>query len=161
MPGLIAGNVLPADEVPPTASEPSPLERAFRSALFPAWGQLTNGRRKKAVVLFSVQTYIYTRLVLETRRAWEAQREADRLTALGSEDPGVLADLSAAEAASQNHFDRRRDLLFWALVGGFYGAMDAYIDAQLGDFEGELDKDRSLFGGIDPAQGTVELGLRF
>ena len=32
---------------------PGPFERAVRSAVFPAWGQLTNGKNKKAAILFS------------------------------------------------------------------------------------------------------------
>lgn len=141
--------------------EPGPLERAFRSALFPAWGQLTNERPRKAVVIFTVQTYIYTRIVLETRKAREAQRRADRLALGDQEDPDVVFRLEAAETSAQEHYDRRRDMLFWAVVGGFYGAMDAYIDAHLGHFERDLDEDRTLFGTVDPVRGEAALGLRF
>ena len=140
---------------------PSPLQRAVRSAAVPAWGQLTNGKSTKAVVLLSVQTYIYTRVVLESRRAGESQRRAEWLRRMDTEDAVVASLLTAAEVSSQEHFDRRRNLLFWAIVAGFYGAIDAYIDAHLGDFEGDLEKDGALFARVDPGEGAVELGLRF
>ncbi|MBZ0204719.1 MAG: hypothetical protein K8H89_00235 [Flavobacteriales bacterium] len=153
---------LPVTPVPdPGPTEPGALERAFRSALFPAWGQLTNDRPRKAVVIFAVQTYIYSRVVLETRKAREAQRRADRFAAGDQADPDVVFAMEAAETSAQEHFDRRRDMLFWAVVGGFYGAMDAYIDAHLGHFERDLDEDRTLFGDVDPVRGEATLGLRF
>ena len=40
--------------VPP--GTPRPFTRALRSAVFPAWGQLSNGKSKKAAVLLAAQT---------------------------------------------------------------------------------------------------------
>jgi hypothetical protein len=158
---LALGSLAPA---PSRAAEtgaawvgPSAFERAVRSAVFPAWGQLTNGKNHKAAVLFSVQAYLYTRIVREGREGGAAEREEARLEGMGA-DP---AEIALARARATDHFDRRRNLLFWAFVAGFYGAIDAYIDAHLGDFERELEEGRTLFGRIDPADRSVELGLRF
>ena len=138
---------------------PSPFARAVRSAVFPAWGQVTNGKSKKAVVVFAAQTYLVTRVIGESRAAHEAERRAAAVA--GREDPASLALGLAARASAQQHFDTRRDLLFWSLMGAFYGAVDAYVDAHLGRFDEELDEGRTLFGGVDPQGRTVEVGLRF
>jgi hypothetical protein len=140
---------------------PSALQRAMRSAVFPAWGQLTNGKSKKAVVLFGVQSYLITRVVEETRAANESQRRLLALERLGETDPASLAAERAARDSAQDHFDTRRDLLFWVLVSGFYGAIDAYVDAHLGDFDEELEKSRGVFAGADAVERSVEVGVRF
>jgi hypothetical protein len=136
---------------------PGPFERAVRSAVFPAWGQLTNGKSKKAVVLFSVHAYLYTRIIKEGREGKAAEREQARLENLGASP----IEISRAEASATDHFDRRRNMIFWSIVASFYGAIDAYIDAHLGDFEKELEEGRTLFGRVDPAERSVELGMRF
>ena len=136
---------------------PSPFERAVRSVAFPAWGQLTNGKNKKAVALFSAQTYIYARLMIETRKGNEANRLADRLEGEGAS----LGDVNVARSSAADHFSRRRNLFFWAFVAGFYGALDAYVDANFGDIEAELEEGRDLFSSFDPASRTVTLGVHF
>jgi hypothetical protein len=156
----LAGAASPAraaEPVPP--GTPGPFARAVRSMVFPAWGQLTNGKSRKAVVLFTAQTYLITRVIEETRAAHESDRRADALERLP--DAGSALGARAARASAQEHFDTRRDLLFWALLGACYGAMDAYVDAHLGNFGTELDEGRRLFGSADPVERSVELGLRF
>jgi hypothetical protein len=127
--------------------------------VFPAWGQLTNGKPKKAAVQFSVQTYLLTRIVIETRRAGQAERDADWLRSTGEE--GLEGEIGLAESRAEDHYKRRRDLFFWWILAAFYGAMDAYVDAHLGDFEKELEDGRTLFSSIDPVGSSVELGIRF
>ncbi|MCA9750897.1 MAG: hypothetical protein KC591_01785 [Gemmatimonadetes bacterium] len=151
LPSVCAG----AEEIP----GPSPFARAIRSATFPGWGQLTNGKSKKAVVQFTVQSYLLTRLVIESREAGESRREADRLRAL--DEVAFGGDISLAEAKAEDHFKRRRDLMFWWIVTGFYGALDAYVDGYLGDFDAEIDAGKSLFSNVDPVERRVEIGLRF
>jgi hypothetical protein len=155
--GLAATGARAAEPVPP--GTPSPFARAMRSAAFPAWGQVTNGKSKKAVILFTAQTYVFTRVIEESRAAHESDRRANALLRRGDEES--LASAAIARASAQDHFDTRRDLLFWALIGAFYGAVDAYVDAHLGSFGAEVEKDRGLFGAADPAERRVELGVRF
>ena len=155
--GGVGGPARAAEVVPP--GSPSPFGRAMRSAVFPAWGQLTNGKSKKAVVVFTAQTYVLSRLIVESRAARAADRRADALS--GREDPEGIALEAAARASAQEHYDTRRDMLFWALLGAFYGAVDAYVDAHLGNFGEELDESRRLFANADPTERRVELGIRF
>jgi hypothetical protein len=141
----------------PEKPDPVPFAftRAMQSAVFPAWGQVANGRKVKAAVLFGFQTYIWTRVVVQTQRGKEWQQEVDRLEAAG----GTSAEVAHAEALAEEHFDTRRDLLFWAIIGSFYGALDAYIDAHLGDFDRELEEGRGLFAEVGPSAAHV--GYRF
>jgi hypothetical protein len=136
---------------------PSPFRRSLRSAVVPGWGQLTNGKPKKAVVQFGVQSYLLTRIVIESRDAGQANRAADALR--GMED--AAGEVDRLEAKAEDHYKRRRDLFFWWIVAAFYGALDAYVDAHLGDFEKDLEDGRTLFSGVDPVSGNVQLGLRF
>jgi hypothetical protein len=157
---LLLGGARPlAAQEGPRWEGPSAFGRAARSVVFPAWGQLTNGKTKKAAILFSVETYIYTRIVMETRRGKEDERRAAALEEMGAPENAI----ASARASADEHFNRRRDLFFWAIVAAFYGAIDAYIDAHLGDFEKELEDGRTLFGDIDvgSTEQSVELGIRF
>jgi hypothetical protein len=151
------GDTTEVVEEEPEKPDPVPFAftRAVQSAVFPAWGQVANGRKVKAAMLFSFQTYIWTRVVIQTNRGREWQHEADRLAAGG----GTSSEVARAEALSDEHFETRRDLLFWAIIGSFYGALDAYIDAHLGDFDRELEDSRGLFAEIEPS--SARLGYRF
>jgi hypothetical protein len=140
-------------EEPSGESGPSAFNRAARSVVFPAWGQLTNGKNEKAAVLFALQTYLYTRILVETRLGPDSER-----LALSASDSEVAwrAELTAADS-----FSRRRNLIFWVSLTAFYGAIDAYVDTHLGDFEQEIEESRGLFAGTDPVHGGLVLGVRF
>lgn len=157
--GVALGAPAARAEGPVPEGTPSPFARAVRSAAVPAWGQITNGKSKKAAVLMTVQAYVLTRLIEEHREAHESQRRADVLELRTDAEGIALAEI--ARDSAQEHFDRRRDMVFWALIGAFYGAVDAYVDAHLGNFERELEDDRDLFGAVDPAERRVEVGIRF
>jgi hypothetical protein len=155
LPGPIRAAEVERRDAPPG---PSAFERAARSALFPAWGQITNGKPRKGAILFGIQTYLYTRIIVESRAAGEADRLSARLEREGA-DPGEIA---LVEGWAENHYDRRRDLFFWAILAGFYGALDAYIDAHLGDIDRELEEGRGLFARVDPSgEPAVEVGWRY
>jgi len=140
----------PLEDVP---RGPSPANRAARSVIFPAWGQLTNERPVKAAALFALETYLATGIIVETRRGESKRRLADAAPDEASE---LLYD-GLADA----HFDRRRNLIFWSLLAVFYGVADAYVDAHLGEFDREIHEGRELFGNIDRVERTIELGVRF
>ena len=152
--GLALGMGFPARaEEPDEPPGPSAFNRAARSVFFPAWGQLTNGKNEKAAILFAVQTYLYTRILVETRRGHESER-----LALATDDPDVAW---RAELGADDSFQRRRNLIFWAILTAFYGAIDAYVDTYLGSFEQEIEQSRKIFAETDPATGGIALGVRF
>jgi hypothetical protein len=152
---LVAAAARPAGAADEPPLRPGALNRALRSAVMPAWGQVTNGKEKKACILLGVQTYLWTRLVMETRKGRESERRVRQLEAEGASSSAV----AAAEASAENHYDTRRDMVFWVILSSFYGALDAYVDAHLGDFDRELEEGRELFAGVSP--DGVEIGLRF
>jgi hypothetical protein len=132
---------------------PSPANRAARSAVFPAWGQLTNGRTVKTAALFALETYLVTGIIQESRQAAADQRASEAALDPAAEE--VYAGLADA------HYDRRRNLFFWSILTVLYGVIDAYVDAHLIDFDEEIEDRRELFGGIDPVEQTIALGVRF
>jgi hypothetical protein len=142
--------VSPPEDLP---RGPSPANRAARSFIFPAWGQLTNGSPVKAAGLFALETYLATGIIVETRRGESKRRLADA----APDDATELLYDGLADA----HFDRRRNLIFWSLLAVFYGVADAYVDAHLGEFDREIHEGRELFGNIDRVEQTIELGVRF
>ncbi len=148
--GLVAAS-------PSSAAEetivPSPANRAARSALFPAWGQLTNGANVKAAALFALETYLVTGIIHESHRARAHRYAADAAT---DEATSAMYD-GLADA----HYDRRRNLFFWSILAVLYGVIDAYVDAHLTDFDEELEDRRELLGSIDPVENSVEVGFRF
>jgi hypothetical protein len=133
------------------ARRPGLANRAARSAIFPAWGQLSNGKPVKAVALFALETYLATGIIVESRRGAAKRRLADLAADEASE-----AELNGLADA---HFDRRRNLIFWSVLAIFYGVADAYVDSHLGDFDKEIREGRELFTRIDPE--CVEIGVRF
>jgi hypothetical protein len=132
---------------------PSPANRAARSAVFPAWGQLTNGANVKAAALFALETYLVTGIIHESHRGRALRRAADTAT--------DEATTEIYDGLADAHYDRRRNLFFWSILAVLYGVIDAYVDAHLTDFDEELEDRRELLGSIDPLENTVEVGFRF
>jgi len=146
-----------SEEPAPPAAEASPgpsaANRAARSALFPAWGQLTNGSTAKTAALFALETYLASSIIVESRKGAYKEQLAD---AAPDEATELMYD-GLADA----HYDRRRNLIFWSLLTVLYGVADAYVDAHLGDFDREIEEGGELFGKIDRVDQTIELGVRF
>jgi hypothetical protein len=132
---------------------PSPANRAARSAVFPGWGQLTNGANAKAVGLFALETYLLTGIIHESHRG-----RAKRNAANAAADEATAA---VFDGLADAHYERRRNLLFWSILAVLYGVVDAYVDAHLSDLDEELEDRREVFGSIDPMEKTVEVSLRF
>jgi hypothetical protein len=150
----------PGGEQQPTAASadeaprgPSAGNRAARSALFPAWGQLTNGRTAKAAALFALETYLASSIIVESRKGAAKERLADEAPDEATEE--------MYDGLADAHYDRRRNLIFWSLLTVLYGVADAYVDANLGDFDREIKEGGELFGRVDGVDRTIELGVRF
>jgi hypothetical protein len=144
-----------ADEEKPEArpvKSVSPKGAVLRSALYPGWGQLSNGKPYKACVVFGVEVYFAGVAVLAGRRA---QDLLDRSRFAVSEVE--LADL---ERRYEEYIERRNAYLWWLGAAVLYSMLDAYVDAGLADVEEGLDKPAPIFlessAGDD---GSLRLGI--
>lgn len=93
----------------------------LRSVLVPGWGQWTNGKRLKALVVAGSEGYLIYRAVDWGR----IERNAVSLT---EEEHAAM---------------RRRDFTWWSIFAGALSMGDAYVDAHLRNFDVE-------FKGQDP-----------
>jgi hypothetical protein len=129
---------------PPAASgqgmEKSPLFAMLRSAVLPGWGQLYTEHPFRGGLIFTVEGFLVTLASVEERkadRAWEIYSQT-----------GDLHHLSEYNG----HHDRGRGFFNLAIAGYLLNIADAYVDAQLYGFEGNVSFDRAgerLVLGVD------------
>ena len=125
----------------------NPAFAALMSATVPGLGQFYNGKEMKGTALFAIESAILAGIGLENRRASQALSKWHR--------SGETVD-SYYDAYS-DHFDRRQTLVWWAVLVGLYGVLDAYVDAHLSDF----DKTLGVEHYVDPlAAGDESYGFR-
>lgn len=96
--------------------ETHPTRAAFRSALFPGWGQLANGKRWKAAGAFLVQTGLGLGVYTQHQRYLYYQ-------AVGQ-----------SSQASFYKSDRNR-LIWWSVGLLLFSAADAFVDCHLRDWD--------------------------
>lgn len=129
-----------------------PTGALFRSAIIPGWGQLYNRKYLKALIFLGGEGY----LVYSIRKDW---KEADRHEAnfrSAFDDP-------AYQAIEFNKYQDSRDarnLKMWILAATvFYSMFDAYVDAQLANFN-QADKSFDVYIGPDH-RGDFAVSLTF
>jgi len=117
-----------------TAHKPkSPSGALVRSLVVPGWGQWYNGKKLKAVIVFGVEAGLISTAVYWNRTATQARQKSDRL-----------------------YFEDKRNLAVWYLVGTVVLSMlDAYVDAQLSDF----DESPSLDAGPEAMRAAPQNGF--
>jgi hypothetical protein len=120
----------------------SPTSIMIRSALVPGWGQWSNGRHLKAVVVFGAEGYLIYRAV----RAGIKEHDA---RGLARENPELAAGYLALAEARNNE---RRDYTWWTVFALILSMGDAYVDAVLGDFDVEFEP--------EPEETQVRAGFR-
>jgi hypothetical protein len=114
-----------------------------RSVAVPGWGQWTNGRHVKAVLVAAGEGYLLWRAVDYGRQEQAKWREARAAT-----DPGEQEKLDQRHRALGSH---RRDFTWWSVFAGLLSMGDAYVDAQLGNFDAEFQpQGTEALGGPDP-----------
>lgn len=108
---------------------PAPMSAFFRSVLVPGWGQLAADQPVRAAFYFTMQT----------ATVFMVFRTQDRI------------DDAESDALKEARREQREDWLvlagFWALAAG----VDAWVSAQLWDFEGEV---------VPPPDGSDGVALR-
>jgi hypothetical protein len=118
----------------------------LRSVAVPGWGQWANGKRIKAGLVAGSEGYLLYRAVDWAR-----------------------VERQSTGADQENAGAHRRDFTWWTVLVGALSMGDAYIDAQLGEFDVEFTpQDRSgeptmksLSSWPEPSPGPViRLALR-
>jgi hypothetical protein len=104
----------------------------LRSGLVPGWGQAKNGRWFKALVVVGIEGAFFERLRFEQGRI---DYYRDRAAAL---PPGEDAKHAYYMHKVERHQAHRRDFTWWTGLAILLSMGDAYVDAQLRDFDVEI-----------------------
>jgi hypothetical protein len=115
----------------------SPTGALFRSVAFPGWGQFYNGKYFKSTVVFGTETTFITLAVIEWGRRNEHKKNFEHL-------PQDHPD-KAWEFEQFRFYEDRKNLFLWITAGiVFLSMFDAYVDAQLYNFDKEKVPDMSI-----------------
>lgn len=107
----------------------SPKGAMWRSLLFPGWGQLYNGRYIKSIIIGGTEAAFIYGIYIQEKRRQEAKD-------MGYED-------------GEKFYLKDRKKFTWWLTGTLiYSALDAYIDAQLMNFDVSEDLSAGVSGGL-------------
>ena len=90
-----------------------PKTAMLHSLIIPGWGQLNNGSRKKAAFFFAAEAFCIGGYIYENHQAKQS---------------GLTSFQREAYKTDRNSF-----VLYW-LVAKILGITEAYVDAQLSDF---------------------------
>jgi hypothetical protein len=126
----------------------NPAAAAVMSMVVPGLGQFYNGKEMKGTVIFAAECAILAGIGLENRRASQA---LNKWHASGE-------TVDSYYNAYSDHFDRRQALVWWAVLVGLYGVLDAYVDAHLSSFERTLDVEEFIEPGVS-GEGGLGLGV--
>ncbi|MFH1279877.1 MAG: DUF5683 domain-containing protein [Candidatus Eisenbacteria bacterium] len=145
---------LPARGGETPAPHVSPFGASLRSMAFPGWGQLHNGSEIKAVVIFSLQSYLLSRaFIIERRARWYDEERNDPSSPWGE---------AFLEERYRDLRDRRADMVWWAAILGLYSVLDAYVDAHMVGFDDDVEAVDRVTWRIAPeprADGGVAVAL--
>ncbi len=130
----------------------NPTGALMRSAVVPGWGQLYNRKYIKAVIFAGGQGWLAYGIYDDWK---EANRHEKNFK--GAVDDPIY------QAAEFDRFESARDsrnLKMWIMAAAiFYSMFDAYVDAQLSDFE-QTDKAFEVY--IGPGEmNDFEISLTF
>jgi len=118
-----------ADSIRPWYRQPRWI--MLRSVAVPGWGQWANGKHLKAGVVALGEGYLLFRAVDWGRVEGDAKNLARR----HADDPALAAFYRSEEDKAASH---RRDFTWWSIFAAALSMGDAYVDAQLGNFDVEF-----------------------
>lgn len=129
-----------------------PTGALIRSAIVPGWGQVYNRKYIKAVIIAAGESWLAYGIYNDWKEADEHQRNFQSAT----DDPAY----QASEFAKFTDARDQRNLKMWILAAGiFYSMFDAYVDAQLANFD-QTDKAFEVY--LGPGDNNdFELSLNF
>jgi hypothetical protein len=123
----------PADSVKlAVLKSKSPMGALWRSVAFPGWGQLYNRKYIKAGLAFGAQVTFLTLLAIEWKKTDDQKKIFDSLPL---SDPN-----KSYEYSLYTYYRDQRSLYLWSSLATIFISMfDAYVDAQLYDFDKEME----------------------
>jgi hypothetical protein len=131
----------------------SPTGALLRSIAIPGWGQFYNRKYFKSLVVFGTETTFITLAVIEWGRRNEHKRNFENLP-LDNPD-------KAWEFEQFRFYEDRRNLFLWVTAGiVFLSMFDAYVDAQLYNFDKEKVPDLSI-SMISKDKVNIQFSVRF
>ena len=150
---IVAGETLAGGATPRTVT---PLWSSIRSLVCPGLGQLHNGSEKKAIVLFSLQSYLVGRVFATERRA---RYYRDRMS-----DPEPMWEMANLQTRYDDLRGTRGDMIWWASILTLYAVIDAYVDAHMVGFDEDVEAVERITVGMTglPGGGAgLTLSARF
>ena len=115
---------------------PSPGMTALRSLCLPGWGQFSNGNFLKGMVFLAAESAFGAMIYFQTKRIDDYWDRHEYWTENPDEE-NATANQDRYYRYYSREFDRRRNTV-WILSGVLiYSVLDAYVDAQLRNFESE------------------------
>ena len=100
------------------------------TTIFPGGGQFYTERYAKGIIIGGVQSFLIYREVQTQLRLNEIEETLNNPT------PALLQE-------KDNLLDTRRELAWWMALVWTVGILDAYVDAQLYNFESSLSLDQN------------------
>ena len=130
----ISKGLAPADSIKSAVFKgKSPMGALWRSVAFPGWGQLYNKKYFKAGLTFGAEVTFLTLMAIEWKRTDDQKRIFDSLP-LSHPDKQYEYNL-------YKYYRDQRSLYLWSSLATILISMfDAYVDAQLYDFDKEMER---------------------
>lgn len=129
----ISKGLAPTDSIKsPVIKSKSPMGALWRSVAFPGWGQLYNRKYFKAGLAFGAEVTFLTLMAIEWKRTDDQKRIFDSLP-LSHPDKEF-------EYEQYKYYRDQRSLYLWSSLATIFISMfDAYVDAQLYDFDKDME----------------------
>jgi len=129
----------------------NPTGALLRSAFVPGWGQVYNRKYIKATIFAAGESWLAISIYDDWKKANRYEKNFESST-----DPVY----QAAEFKKFQDFRDRRNLKMWILAASiFYSMFDAYVDAQLADFN-QTDKSFDVYLGPGDVD-EIEISISF
>jgi hypothetical protein len=98
---------------PAKTAFPSPNGVLIRSALMPGWGQWANGQKLKSLVVFGLEAGLAANAAVQDSRMWKSKTDDEK-----------------------EFYRNNKSLSIWWFAGVYLlNCLDAYVDAELRDFD--------------------------
>ena len=110
----------------------------LRSAAVPGWGQITNHKWLKAVVVVGGEGLLISKALSEYRKEQDAANIGDAVS-------------------KDNHYNLKVNYVWWAITAHLLQMADAYVDAHLASFDSDFGPDGAALE-LGPGLGLDRAG---